>query len=1585
MPSILARRLAALLTVLALAPGAGAGQAPVLATIAIDRDVTDWAPILLNPVNASWDGDGSRVACIYSTDRDCLVSAPQHDLARFAWTWDSQFLYVYIERSQPSGPWSYYHVYLDANRNGQMQTGEPMLALRWNSSGTTTEWSRGSYVAASPFGDPLQDAQQFADGYDMPGSMSSSAALPPQQAAGLTGGTIFEGAARWSDLGLSGPAAMFFHVASSSSANIPGSLQDNMGAQGGGRGDTGYRGITLSAAPATSAGPSQTARISHVACNTGNLPARFNLRAISSRGHDITFWRDDDSDGFPDTYLARDASGDGDLTRSRDDLPAAGDANGDGLLDLGVIAPGACVTFMLEQTYPNNSNGTIETIQVTVSQLEAPEEQAQRTDTIVIGRLTLRAAEQRLGTAGDFAWLPHRLRNNTTSGERVDLTAASTRGWSTSFWTDPEGDGLPGPSSVLVFDTDGSGAPDLNVGASAEVPFLLRVAVPAGAATGLVDTITVRAVIQGSVRDSLIDTVTSARAVEVTPDHTVAAGDERYGGAGGSVYFSHVVRNAQGVEDSFDLIVNVDVGWGYQLLSDPDGDGKPYDSFSLAGITGAVAPSGGTFPFLVRVDIPAGSATGSRAGVTVTARSRSNAALSAFASDEAFAAIIRAYEDSAHVVNITQAPPCSVVHAKATGLQALSASYRIAWRRPDGTAVRVTPRQADAQGTVSDSLTLPADNIGTGWSAEIQQLQSGSWVLMDAARFASVDPVQVLSLTPVQASLDLRAPALTVTAQLRNTLASRAVTGLATRWVVLTPDRTRYLRSNGIFASYSGTESTFTETLAFAAGETRTRLISIGSPNFPAEGDYPVEFWMSSSCGGSILARTAIQRVIDDEDGDGLRRSDELLIGTNPRDADTDDDGLSDGAEGMADSDGDTLPDARDCDSDNDRLRDGTEAGVFDPLPDTNVAAGCYVPDAWPGDTTDPRRADTDGGGVPDGVEDANADGRIDPGETDPNDPSDDATADSDGDGLEDVAEVLIGSDPFDVDSDDDGVLDGDEPLTDSDGDGRYDAMQCDSDGDTLPDGLERGVTVPTAGTDVSAGCFIADADPATTTNPQAADTDGGGVPDGIEDANRDGRRDPGETDPREPGDDDPDGDGLDNDAEASAGTDRLDADTDDDGVSDGDEIADASGDGVSDALQCDADGDGLPDGLERGVSVALPSTDLAAGCFVPDDDPATTTDPARADTDAGGVPDGDEDANRNGRVDAGETDPNDAADEDPDGDGLSNGVEDLLGTDRFDDDSDDDGESDGAEATDASGDGVVDALQCDADGDTLPDGLERGITTPLAGTDLAAGCFIADADPSTTTDPANADTDGGGDADGAEDANRNGRVDAGETDPLVEADDDPDRDGLSNAAEDALGTQRRDADSDDDGLTDGEEGTGDADGDTIPDALSCDADGDTIPDSVEAGLVAAGPDTDLAAGCFVADADPSTTTNPRNADTDGGGQPDGREDRNGNGQRDAGESDPLDPGDDACAPGVPPEITGLRVARSGSLSRLTWDPGPPDPCVTYTAYRSFALPTFTLLASGLAGTEVLDGSASPTRATFYLVRARSAAGGEGP
>ncbi|MEL7447874.1 MAG: OmpA family protein [Pseudomonadota bacterium] len=888
-----------------------------------------------------------------------------------------------------------------------------------------------------------------------------------------------------------------------------------------------------------------------------------------------------------------------------------------------------------------------------------------------------------------------------------------------------------------------------------------------------------------------------------------------------------------------------------------------------------------------------------------------------------------------------------------------------------------------------------------------------------------------------------------------------------------------------------------------------------------------------------------------DSDGDGIADPIEVGLGTDPFTADTDGDGIDDGTEiggdGTVDP-GDTNP--LDLDSDDDGLSDGQEdtnfngtldAGETDPLStdtdadgvddgvESGLTAGIADPDgggpllgtgpAFTGDadpttTTDPRNPDSDGDGLTDGAEDINGDGRAlnsiegtggvpGSGETDP------TQSDTDGDGLNDGDEVnatgpLTGigaTNPLDTDTDDGGSGDGTEVLVDGTdptaGNGLDDAADADADG--VSDALE-GVL----GTD-----------------PDDPDTDNDGLSDGAE-VGANGTLDAGETDP-------------------------LDADSDDDGLSDGEEV-NGTGPlapfGATDPLDSDTDGDGISDAIEAGVSAdgvdpgtsdvaGIPYTGTAGG-FVGDADPATTTDPTVADSDGDGLPDGAEDLNADGQTintigdgtssGTGETDPNltdtdsdglsdgdevnatgplaglgatdpldsdtddggtqdgtevladgtnpvfgngnDDAAADPDNDGLSNAQEAVLGTDPNDADSDNDGIDDGDEVgndgvldpgdtdpldSDSDDDGLADGLEvlgpdampnsgdetdpdnADSDGDGILDGTESGVTAPLPGgtsdgngtpfdgTDAGSPNFVADADPGTTTDPANPDSDGDGLTDGAEDANADGAtvntiggtgtagsgetdpnlpdtdgdgltdgdevngtgplLGAGPTDPLdTDTDDggtedgtevladgtqpsangaddaaaDVDADGLSNAQEAALGTDPGDADTDNDGIDDGDEVGNDAflnlvdtdpldadsDDDGIPDGsellgtdgvpnsgdetdpLVADTDSDGLSDGLETGVTTALPGgvsdsnatpydgTNPAAPGFMRDTDPFTTTDPTDPDSDNDSLQDGVEDADGDGSAadaviggtgtsGSGETDPNNPDTD--------------------------------------------------------------------------------------
>ena len=198
-----------------------------------------------------------------------------------------------------------------------------------------------------------------------------------------------------------------------------------------------------------------------------------------------------------------------------------------------------------------------------------------------------------------------------------------------------------------------------------------------------------------------------------------------------------------------------------------------------------------------------------------------------------------------------------------------------------------------------------------------------------------------------------------------------------------------------------------------------------------------------------------------------------------------------------------------------------------------------------------------------------------------------------------------LGLNHLDGDSDDDGVLDGDEDdwAFDADGDGLINVLDADSDNDYLPDGLEKGMSSASQFTDINLGYFIPDLDTSTQSWMQLRDSDNGGAFDGEEDPTRDGVVGEGDTDPNDPEDDmfaniDVDDDGLLSEEDSNHNgifepelgeTDPFNADSDGDSILDGEEVGDTTDprdsdeDGVIDALDSDSDGDSIPDSVESG------------------------------------------------------------------------------------------------------------------------------------------------------------------------------------------------------------------------------------------------------------------------------------------------------------------------------------------------------------------------------------------------------------------
>lgn len=584
-----------------------------------------------------------------------------------------------------------------------------------------------------------------------------------------------------------------------------------------------------------------------------------------------------------------------------------------------------------------------------------------------------------------------------------------------------------------------------------------------------------------------------------------------------------------------------------------------------------------------------------------------------------------------------------------------------------------------------------------------------------------------------------------------------------------------------------------------------------------------------------------VDGVFADADGDGLH---------DTYDATTGGDALPN-----RDLDGDGVPNSKDLDSDNDGISDLWEAGGFNEDIHNTGQLAAYFDSDGDGYSND-QDGDTDNDGTAENTTgpfiltgtDTNSDGRPDSyvrGDMDADDRANPYDLDSDADGILDGREAGF------VDSNSDGVIDGTigtngwsdqvafvDPLllANTDAHGQPNYLDIDSDNDGIVDNIEGQTTtgyIAPAGADSdfdgidnaydnndaafagSANNGVAPNNQESNGNPDYTDTDtdNDGAPDVLEgwDTNGNGVIDGAEI--AFVGTTDSDNDGLFNEYDADDVNPEPTNGTTPASYPDIDitttqrawrEPVDNDGDGVVDAIDVDDDNDGITDLLE-------------SGGVDPDADADADGAPNFLDPSPGpGVP---------AFVDANSDGINDAFDADLDG---------VINT--HDVDSDNDGIPDIVEAggVDTNGDGRIDGVFADSDADGLHDTYDAS-----TGGDAIANL---DTDGDGVANARDLDSDNDGIPDvveaGGADGNNNGIIDFyfdSDGDGLSnDVDGDIDNDGFAENAASAL--IRTGADGNSDGIPDTYPfANQDANGPANP--YDLDADNDGILDVREAGL----------------------------------------------------------------------------------------------------------------------------------------------------
>lgn len=299
------RRLA-ILFVGFLLPASLAGQ-NISRTITIDGTITDWtaAPsIITNPGQFSSDCEG---VVLPTCDLDGIIQSTGRDLKTYAYSWDNNYLYFFVERYASTSNTTTWLFYLDENVDELMQSTEHFFAVEWQGSNRQTNAYLCDYNAINPAGDSM-----LGDGHSMPGSSGSCTTIYTKVVGGTTDGLKMEARLPWPDLGPGGPRNVRFHISSSVGFNLPSQVRDNMFGPGGGSGQLFPPDLQLTLSSAeTEVSAFSTATLAYTLKNIYYdpfstvlidiaLPAP--LRYVSHTAPTGSVFVDTNSDGIPDQW-----------------------------------------------------------------------------------------------------------------------------------------------------------------------------------------------------------------------------------------------------------------------------------------------------------------------------------------------------------------------------------------------------------------------------------------------------------------------------------------------------------------------------------------------------------------------------------------------------------------------------------------------------------------------------------------------------------------------------------------------------------------------------------------------------------------------------------------------------------------------------------------------------------------------------------------------------------------------------------------------------------------------------------------------------------------------------------------------------------------------------------------------------------------------------------------------------------------------------------------------------------------------------------------------------------------------------------
>ncbi len=646
-----------------------------LLNITVDGNMTDWSAILSDPDNVINDG----VSGI--TDPDVTQTADK-DIRKYAFTWNEEWLWMYMRRSSGGSNVIGIDNYFDTNLNDRLNFTDRVLVTGWSGSNGKYETSLYNYSPSNVTGgDPVT-----GDGVDEPGGITNPIDLESNMPGGSEEGIEIEYRIRWSELNMTSCSPIVGHIATAlgGGTNIPSQLEDNAA-----KWDT--RSYRIKFYPnSTSSGKNGTSVLHwHTIRNTGNMPDIYNFNITGTLpGYTVALY-------FSNGTLIT-------------------DTDGDGRVDTGYILPAYGYRIYANVTIPSAAiSGDIDTTTIRAFSKYSNTTNATIVDTTIVGAIALVPNNIGFAVKGTTIDYLHKIYNNDITAI-VNVQAASSQGY-----------------NVTLHYYNGTQLTDTNIDGKLDVGYIMegfytylkvRIAVPASATIGTIDNTTVIANSTYGEYGRAYDKTTVSEKLSITPNITTAAGKGR------TIYLTHTityVSNESGVVDiTYNQTQPFDISFYYSDYITPLTDTNS-NSIIDAGTFGV---NGVTKIILVKLVIPSDTPVNTTDIIYYNVTSSSNGGYG-LARDNVTAQQIVVYEDSGFMNAQEYFSQTQTVYTQAYALNMANVYFQFI--DPNATVRRTSPYiPVDMLQSADDNYYINDTELSGTWQVAVINKQGDVEIAM---------------------------------------------------------------------------------------------------------------------------------------------------------------------------------------------------------------------------------------------------------------------------------------------------------------------------------------------------------------------------------------------------------------------------------------------------------------------------------------------------------------------------------------------------------------------------------------------------------------------------------------------------------------------------------------------------------------------------------------------------------------------------------------------------------------------------------------------------------------------------------------